>query len=191
MKTIACVVVSEPWAFAWLGNRNVLRWTLDSLAEVRGIDATMVCAVTDIRYRLNGSALTIDKIVADADGHEGVDALLHNICSGNTVDSVVHEAQAILVVHPKCPFLSAVHYEMCVASLDTGSPDVAFTYPVDILEGTRIRPASAALSRIRATALGTRPGSTRAVEIGRIEAIDVSCPEGMRMAQSLVDTGVL
>jgi hypothetical protein len=118
MRTAACVVVDTPKALSWLTYQPVMSWTLDKLADVRGID-DVVCVATP------GLAEQVVKVVGRRSietvvippGSEAEEVLPHWLCSAT---GPAASADFLLVVRPTVPFLKSGKIEACLEAVTSG-----------------------------------------------------------------------
>lgn len=127
MKTVACVMVTSAKVFSWLGHMPVMNWSLERLAEVRGV-GRMVCVAspalvpqaTKLLAKLCIDVVPIpDGVLKAAKNPEAVlDAWL------TSATGPAAEADVVAVVRPTSPLMEAGRIEACINRVVSGKATV-------------------------------------------------------------------
>jgi len=186
MSIAAAVVVDHPVALFWLGHMPVVNWVLAQLADVRGLQCTVVLTrrhfAATVRRYVEPCAVSV---------HELPDALL-----GQEIESFVWSPSSplanhavVLLVQALTPFTSAASLELCLRQAKQQAQSVVVARPCQVVVGKRLQPAQEIVLQIRAL---HRPGvdaSLTTVPVGFIESLRVVDPEQLQLAQALVFSG--
>ena len=195
MKIVAVIVVRNPKVFEWLGHMPIANWSFTQLEEVRGIDKIVCVADKKLHARAKKLVGAEGIEVAEIPPALKTEPDLHRwLCS---VQGPASDADAILSVVPSVPFLHAAKLEACVEEVRDGAGVCYPARPCRVIfsEGHRTREASLPeiLPGVKAFRVSTirEPGSFRTVEVGMIEALDITDPDNFAMAQALVSSGTV
>lgn len=193
MVTYAVIVVDDPSALAWLGDRPVAAWLSRRLMDVRGVSGTFCVASPNL---CNAASLAV--------GREGVVVTPRpaEVKCRRDFDKWVagesgpcHGADAVVVVSARNPLQKAGRIESCIERVRHGAcvSQLVVTTRPDL--GTPVAPASVVRVPVgetrafKTSAAGT-PAKSVDSEADDIDAIDVATPEGFEIAQSVVSAGV-
>lgn len=181
MHTIACLVITNPKAFSWLGHMPVVNWTRDKLADVRGVDAVVTVASKDLVAQTSRLLAADDiKVIPIPDNCKNIDQWL---CSA---EGPAAEADIVLRVRPTAPFLPAATIEECLNRVRRQKCQIC-------VPARRLDRYTIAVDSMRVfipTSIHTsEPNGYDTVPVNSIEALDVTEPEDSTLADALVRVG--
>jgi hypothetical protein len=200
MYTVACVLVQDARAFAWLGHQAIIKWCLHRLRGVRGVDHIVCCVVPELLDKAKATLIDVDvvSIPKNLITQASMATVDNWLCS---VDGPANEADIALAVHPMTPFLSTARIEQCLTHVSRGRSDSAITVQqhdcLVVEDGGRINrkflPSAVGGCRaFKPAALPEGQPLTRnfkQVKVTSIEALDLSNPDNVAIAQALVTSG--
>lgn len=192
MSPAACVLVTAEDSLAWLGPQSPLHWTMASLLEVRGLDRICCFATAKLAPQIiSAFAATCPDVP--------VQTLPPNKAGTGDADIAKWLAarcgtSRILLVRPYHPFLGAAKIEACVEALADNWTECRPARMVKVVgresgRGEQVQPCP--LRGLRALAMEREGCRFKPIEINLIEALDVTDPEERRIAQTLVNAGVV
>lgn len=188
MSVVACVVVTEPGVFDWLGHRPVLLWSLSCLAESRGVDSVVCLCAKPLVARLRAATERLHdrpevREIPGGVGHKAVRAHFGSTLAADDVAAFVR---------PCFPFLKEATVERCVTLVASGKVAAAFpSAPAEVLNGVGLVTVPAAVGGLFVVRVGrsaTWTGSYEAVPAAAVEAVDASDRFGRRVAEAVVET---
>lgn len=199
-KVSACVPIFDDIDLHWLGHRSLLQRACDCLSQVRGISRVVVCGRKHMLAKLpplkdedEGERCQLP----DAVSKLGFSAKLRTWLLTSPL-SVVKDEEVLVVLRPTLPFLPSAVIEACLSRVLKKKVDACLpgraTY-ILTLHGPIER--SAFLDPLRHLYIGRnnaapyRDTEGCMQEIGLVESIDVSEPDGMVVAEALTAAGTL
>jgi len=180
LSTVAAIIVQTPKVFSWLGHMPVMTWSLNQLLEVRGVDRIVCVAVPDLAARA-GRILVKDEIeVTTIPDNVKDQTTLHKwLCAANGPAAT---ADVLVAIKPTAPFLPSAKIEACLHKVKRCKNCDHCTLhryaTVDSLQVFKVQAVIESVALQRA-----------AVPVSLIESLDVTDPEGLRVATALVVSG--
>lgn len=196
MLTVACVVVRTPKMFDKLGRLPVINWSLNKLAEVRGVDRIVCVAEPRLAEKARKAVarqnITLVVMPDAVVRHRNDRSVEKWVCSAG---GPAEDADVILFLRPTSPFLPTGKIEKCLrdvregrcnaaipgrptTAIVPGKPRQALKEPVDSL-------------RVFRGKVKIEEADFRVVPVSLIESLDVETDDEYLMATALVASGTV
>lgn len=189
-KTLACLMVTSPTVFSWLGHMPIMNWSVAQLAEVRGLDR-IVCAVlpalADRATRLLAEQEIEVVAVPKAFGAEPADAAVDKWLTSATGPGA--DADVVAVVKPTSPFLPAGKIEACLTAVVRNK--CSLCYPArtaSALVAARRTTVKEAVESVRVFRVNVpaERAAVHTVTVSLLESLNVGVPDEFVLADALV-----
>lgn len=186
MAFVACIMVRDHKALKRIGESRVVNRLVNQAVEVRGITKLVVATIPELGNRVRNA---IDEDVEVVEIPDNLTYRPARILSGE--NGIACSAETVLCVFTNAPFLTTARMEECVHVVRTKKAKGARTVQrlilaqsvgpdVDRLASVVVRGAIA----YDGSLAGEWPATFAEVEVGCLEALDVTTSDGERMAEA-------
>lgn len=196
MRTVACLVITTPTVFNWLGHMPIMAWAMEQLREVRGVHQICCVAtkplVAQTKALLANDEIDVTAIPPEVFGEpKGRSTRIDNWLS--SADGPACDADIIISDSSTSPFLPAGKIEACLRSVASGKYTAAMPGRPTTVVATAAAKSKAtlheAVTSVRVFRVRVPAEGLRVVPITLIDSLNVDIHDEYRVASVLVEAG--